>query len=150
MICITNARQHQEFRGIDRRGRNNHFHFGGNNLARPLNAGTDPMCAALCDFNFFRQSFDQLHAARFQCWAQIGLGRGPSFPVVGGLLHRAKALLLLPVIICGCLVPRLHTCLDKGGHQGIVTLAPCHMQRTVFSTPFGITAMSRRCPTFLA
>ena len=108
------------------------------------------MCVTLCDFNFFRQSCDQLHAARFQSWAQISLGRGPSFPVVDGLLHRAKALLLLPVIICGCFVPRLYTRLDKGCNQRIVTLAPCHMQWAVFPTPFGITAMSRRCPAFLA
>ena len=64
------------------------------------------------------------------------------------MLHRAKALLLLAVIIVGQLIAGLPASLHKSLHQGVIALAARHVQRAIASAPAGIAAMPGRIPGF--
>ena len=58
---------------------------------------------------------------------EVGLGGGPSLTFMGRLLHRAKAFLLLAVVVIGQLITCLPACLDECLRKWVFARASCDM-----------------------
>ena len=144
----ADARQHQQFRRIDGRGRNDDFPVRTDHLHPAPARHLDAHGAALLDHNAAGEAADHRTIGPFQRGAQIGIGGGPAAALPDGGLHRAEALLLLAVIIVGGLIARLPPGLDKGPEQRVPAQPARHMQRAVMPAPGRIAAMAAIVPVF--
>ena len=101
MLGRADARQHQEFRRIDRRRGDDHFTSRLNDLNLFVSFDLDADGALILDDHAPREAFDQTDILPFQRRPQIGVGGRPAAAVADGLLHRPKAFLLGAVIVVG-------------------------------------------------
>ena len=146
MLCQMRSRansgQHQKLWRIDRRRGNNHLTPRRNSLIAARTGNLNPSCATLYKHNFSGQPAHKGAVLTFQSGLKIGIGRRPALALKDGVLHRAKAFLLMPVIIVSDRVSSLPPRFDKGGDQWVATFAAGDMQRAVFAPPVRVTAMT--------
>ena len=142
----ADAGEHQEFRGVNRRCRQYNLALRTDDLDRLATLDLDAHGTPLFDHHALRQRADQRHIPGFLCRPQVGIGRRPAPPVPDRLLHRAKAFLLLAVVILGHLVPGLRPSLHKGVKQRVRARPTADMQRPVLSAPCRIPAMAVLVP----
>ena len=141
VVGRPDARQHEEFRRVDRTGRNDHLSFGADCLDPALPFDFNAMGALVLKQDTAGKGADQGQAARLQRRPQIGVGGGPAAALPDGGLHRAEAFLLFAVVIGGIGPTGLLAGLDKGVEQGVLALAPCHVQRAVGAAKGGSAAV---------
>ena len=144
----ADARQHQQFRRVDRRRRDDDLTAGTQNFGFATAQHLDPDSATVFNHDALRQGADELDVAGLLRRPQIGVGRGPAAAFPDSLLHRAEAFLFLAVIVVGCLIARLLARLDKGFEERIFTRATADMQWAVCAAPFGVAPVAAIVPAF--
>ena len=146
MARIANARQHQQLRRVDRRGRENHLCRRRNHLDPAAALDLDPGRAAVFDHHFPRQTAQHRAVAAFLCRPQIGIGGRPALTFENRGLHRAKTFLLLAIVIGGHRIARLLPRRDKGVEQRVLARPAADVQRPFVAAPGRIAAIMAPVP----
>ncbi len=142
MLRRTDAGEHQQFRRVEGRGRNDHFAVCAYRLDGTLAFNLDACRAAIGDHDLARKAVHERNIAALQSRPQIRVCRGPAATVMDRLLHQAEALLLRAIIVICQFKPGLCARLNEGMKQGVLHWTTLHMQRPIRTAPALLTAMA--------
>ena len=134
MRLRPDARQQQQLGRIDRGCGDDHLARGGDGDDLALLFQLYPGCAAVFDDDAASKALLDLDPTGLDRGFQIGIGGGPALPLPDRRLHRAKAFLLLPVVIGRHGIAGLTARFDEGIEQRVLPRAAGDVQRTVGTT----------------
>ena len=131
MCRWPHARQHQQFRRVDRRCRQHHLTPRPYHLDLAFAADLYPHRARAFKHHPPRKTPDHLHPARLLRGPQISIGRRPPPPLPDRRLERTKAFLRRPVVILRHRITRLRARLNERIKQRVAAWPPRDVQRPV-------------------